>query len=54
MNPTLSVVLVHRNDFERAQLQAAFEALPNVQIAERALRPPVGRWRWHTPHVPRS
>lgn len=33
MNPTLSVVLVHRNDFERAQLQAAFEALPNVQIA---------------------
>lgn len=29
----LSVVLIHRNDIERAQLRAALEALANVQIA---------------------
>ena len=33
MNPTLSVVLVHRDDFERGQLRTALEALPAVQIA---------------------
>src|SRR5260221_8811220 len=31
--PSLSVVLVHRNDVERAQLRSAFEALPNTIIA---------------------
>lgn len=33
MNPILSVVLVHRDDGERAQLRAALEALSGVQIA---------------------
>src|SRR5262245_59972694 len=33
MNPILSVVLVHRNDFERGQLRGTLEALAGVQIA---------------------
>jgi pilus assembly protein CpaE len=33
MTTALTVVLVHRNATERAALRAAFEALPNVQIA---------------------
>jgi pilus assembly protein CpaE len=33
MTTMLSVVLVHRNDFERGQLRAAFEALSGVQIS---------------------
>jgi pilus assembly protein CpaE len=33
MTTALTVVLVHRNANERAALRAAFEALPNVQIA---------------------
>ena len=37
MSSNLSVVLVHRQDGERAQLHKAFEALPGVQVAgERA------------------
>jgi pilus assembly protein CpaE len=37
MSSNLSVVLVHRNDFERDQLRTAFQALAGVQIAgERA------------------
>jgi pilus assembly protein CpaE len=32
MNPTLSVVLVHRDDYERGQLRLALEALPGVQV----------------------
>jgi pilus assembly protein CpaE len=33
MSTTLSVVLVHRNEYERGQLRTAFEALPHVQIS---------------------
>ncbi len=33
MNTPLSVVLVHRNDRERAALRSAFETMPNLQIA---------------------
>jgi pilus assembly protein CpaE len=33
VNLTLSVVLVHRDDYERGQLRAALEALPAVQIS---------------------
>jgi len=33
MTASLTVVLVHRNERERASLKAAFEALPHVQIA---------------------
>jgi pilus assembly protein CpaE len=33
MSSMLSVVLVHRDDYERTQLRAALEALPGVQIA---------------------
>lgn len=33
MNSNLTVVIVHRDATERAALRAAFEALPNVQIA---------------------
>lgn len=33
MNPDLSVILVHRDAYERGQLRSAFEALPGVQIA---------------------
>ncbi len=33
MSTTLTVVLVHQNERERAALRAAFEALPNTQIA---------------------
>jgi pilus assembly protein CpaE len=37
MTTPLSVVLIHRNDVERAQLRGALEALPGVEIAgERA------------------
>ena len=33
MNVTTTVVLVHRDDYERGQLRQALEALPGVQIA---------------------
>ena len=31
--PTLTVVLVHRNDIERSLIKQALETIPNVQIA---------------------
>jgi len=33
MNTTLTIVLVHHDDYERGQLRLALEALPGVQIA---------------------
>ena len=33
MSENVTAVLVHRDDYERSQLRAALEALPNVQIA---------------------
>ena len=33
MSATMTVVLVHRDDYERTQLRTALEALPGVQIA---------------------
>src|SRR4051812_32849325 len=33
MSAPLTVVLVHRNENERAQLRTAFEALPAVQVS---------------------
>lgn len=33
MSQTMTVVLVHRDDYERSQLRLAFEALPGIQIA---------------------
>ena len=32
MSQMLSVVIVHRDDYERGQLRLAVEALPGVQI----------------------
>ena len=33
MSTPIPILLVHRNELERSALKAAFEALPNVQIA---------------------
>src|SRR5205085_11020543 len=33
MSSNLTVVLVHRNDFERAQLRTAFETMAGISIA---------------------
>lgn len=33
MSQTMTVVLIHRDDYERGQLRLAFEALPGLQIA---------------------
>ena len=49
----MTVVLVHRDDHERAQLRAALEGLHGVQIAANATTCGPG-WRWRIRRDPAS